>query len=367
MDFQRLFKRKEEDPARPINRDHTRETLNDRDVLVCEGELFDGTSPAALVWSNVGGAIRIKADKILGILEGRTRIKAAVLQELYPGLFEKNPNPGTEFNIPLQAVVTQLEDVFACTSSEEVALEDFDTPFGQLAREDEERFNEKQADRPEFRPMVVPNVFRLPQPASKPVFIEQDQGASLEEPAGKGSGLEKKEENTSTRGTNGPDKLPSNEASVPLHESSAIGVRKIQRDNSRREGQESLQELYLTDEPLDSSKVADLILQLPRVTGVVIMLSDGAALGGGLNGGINEALLSLTPDFAKRLLGFTKNIQGGPSKFVTFSGHAHQISLTIDGDILLLAGHEGKNLPPGLRERFIATAQALGKIYGSRS
>ena len=83
MDFQRLFKRKEESPTPPI-RDSTRETLSGRDVLVCEGDLLDGKSPASLVWSNVGGAISVKADKILGILEGRTRIKTAVLQELYP-------------------------------------------------------------------------------------------------------------------------------------------------------------------------------------------------------------------------------------------------------------------------------------------
>ena len=50
------------------------------------------------------------------------------------------------------------------------------------------------------------------------------------------------------------------------------------------------------------------------------MLSDGAALGGGLSGGLSEALLSQTPDFVKHLLDFTKSIQGGPVKFVTFSG-----------------------------------------------
>src|SRR6202045_2735572 len=133
MDFQRLFKRKEESPAPPIAGDHTRENLNERDVLVREGELLDGKSPASLVWNNVGGAIKIKADKILGILEGRTRIRAAVLLELYPGLFEKPPNPGSEFSIPLQVVVMQLEEIFSDLALEESALEDFDTPFGRLA------------------------------------------------------------------------------------------------------------------------------------------------------------------------------------------------------------------------------------------
>jgi hypothetical protein len=143
------------------------------------------------------------------------------------------------------------------------------------------------------------------------------------------------------------------------------GARKTGNGNTRRDGHGYLQELYLTDEPLDGSKVADLILQLPRVTGVVIMLSDGAALGGGLSGGLNEALLSMTPDFVKHLLSFTKSMEGGSAQFVTFSDHACRISLTIGGDVLILAGHEGKNLPPGLRERLVATAQALNMIYSS--
>jgi hypothetical protein len=426
MDFHRLFKRKEEDPAPPSTRDNARDTLNERDVHVCEGELLDGKTPASLVWSNVGGAISVKADKILGILEGRTRIKAAVLQELYPGLFEKAPNPGTEFNIPLQAVVMQLEDIFAGISSEVADLEDLDTPFGQLAREDEARFKDRHSDEPEVRPIAAPKLFTLTQPGSKPVLKEQDQSAGLEQLTGNASTQEQKEDDPSSRGNTGSDEPRLKEEKFTVHEPSAIpatfdqengdtgkpsgyggtrreretnpnraeqpnpaieelftafdsrnaasvgsslssGVRQIQNDNIRRGGHEYLQELYLTDEPLDGSKVADLILQLPRVAGVVIMLSDGAALGGGLSGGLNEALLSLTPDFVKHLLGFTKCIQGGPAKFVAFSGNTCQISLTIGGDVLILAGHEGKNLPPGLRERLVATAQALSMIYGSRS
>jgi hypothetical protein len=97
------------------------------------------------------------------------------------------------------------------------------------------------------------------------------------------------------------------------------------------------------------------------------MLSHGAALGGGLSGGISETLLSLTPDFVRHLLAFTQSIQGGPMKFVTFSVQAGQISLSIGGNVLILAEHEGKSLPPGLRERLVATAQALDKIYSSQS
>jgi hypothetical protein len=363
MDFQRLFKRKEEGPLPQFARDNTREILHERNVLVREGELLDGQSPAPVVWSKVGGAISVKADKVLGILEGRTRIKATVLQELYPGLFEKPPNPGTEFTIPLQAVVTQLQDVFAGISSEEAGLEDFDTPFGRLAREDEARFKNRQADRP--------GKTRSYEPAPIPAVFDRDNGEIGKPTAANGIGRDLESQVVREE----PSK-PAIEEWLPTLESSQTqsasadllaGARNNQSDQRRREGQTRLQELYLTDEPLDGAKVAALILQLPRVDGVVIMLSDGAVLGGGLSGGLSEGLLSRTLDFLKHLLSFTQSIQGGPASFVTFSSHTFQISVTIGGGILILATHGDRRLPPGLRERLIATAQAVNMIYGPQS
>ena len=383
MDFQRLFKRKDESPAHPMPGEIGRESLNERDVLVCEGELLDGATLACLAWSSVGGAIRVKADKILGILEGRTRIKAAALQDLYPGLFEKAPTPGAEFNIPLQAVVSQLEDLFTGLCPEEVGLEDFGTPFGQLAREDEARLKDQPADGPEVGKVAAPDLLTLLRPESKTVRQEKDQRIGRATPTA--TALEDAspliEENSGLdrpRGDSGKDldrveqpspsiaKLvsPSEPQISPTGGSATFsGARKIRNDTIRREGHENLQELYLTDEHLDGSKAAELILNLPRVAGVVIMLLDGAALGGGLSGGLSEALLSQAPDFVKHLLHFTRGIEGGPLKFVTLSGDACQISLAISGDVLILTGHEGKSLPPGLRERLVATAQALNMIY----
>jgi hypothetical protein len=362
MDFQRLFKRKEEG-ALPVARDNTREILNERDVLVREGELFDGQSPASVVWSKVGGAISVKADKILGILEGRTRIKAAVLHELYPGLFEKPPNPGTEFTIPLQAVVTQLQDVFAGVFPEEAALEDFDTPFGQLAREDEARFKNGRADRPAK--------IRSYETTAIPTTFDQSIGEIVPPTARNGtrSDLESQVVREEPPKPVIEELFPVPESGHPDSAGAVLfaGAPNIQSDKKRRQGYARLQELYLTDEPLDGSKVASLILQLPGVAGVVIMLSDGAVLGGGLSGGLSEGLLSLTPDFVRHLLGFTQDIQGGPPSFATICSDAFQVSVTIGGDVLILSAHEGKRLPPGLRERLVATAQAVNMIYGTQS
>jgi hypothetical protein len=362
MDFQRLFKRKEEGPL-PVARDNTREILNERDVLVREGELFDGQSPASVVWSKVGGTISVKADKILGILEGRTRIKAAVLQELYPGLFEKPPNPGTEFTIPLQAVVTQLQDVFAGVFPEEADLEDFDTPFGQLAREDEARFKNGRADRPgqvrSYEATAIPSTF------DKPIG---EVGLSTAR-NGTQSDLESQVVREEPPKPVSEELFPVLESGHPDSAGAVLlaGAPNIQSNKERRQGYARLQELYLTDEQLDGSKVAWLILQLPGVAGVVIMLSDGAVLGGGLSGGLSEGLLSLTPDFVRHLLGFTQEIQGGPPSFATISSDAFQVSVTIGGNVLILSAHEGRRLPPGLRERLVATAQAVNMIYGPQS
>lgn len=362
MDFQRLFKRKEEGPL-PVARDNTREILNERDVLVREGELFDGQSPASVVWSKVGGTISVKADKILGILEGRTRIKAAVLQELYPGLFEKPPNPGTEFTIPLQAVVTQLQDVFAGVFPEEADLEDFDTPFGQLAREDEARFKNGRADRPgqvrSYEATAIPSTF------DKPIG---EVGLSTAR-NGTQSDLESQVVREEPPKPVSEELFPVLESGHPDSAGAVLlaGAPNIQSNKERRQGYARLQELYLTDEQLDGSKVAWLILQLPGVAGVVIMLSDGAVLGGGLSGGLSEGLLSLTPDFVRHLLGFTQDIQGGPPSFATISSDAFQVSVTIGGNVLILSAHEGRRLPPGLRERLVATAQAVNMIYGPQS
>ena len=329
MDFQRLFKRKEEVPALPLAGDKTRETFNEREVLVCEGELLDGKLPAPLLWSNVGGAIKIKADKILGILEGRTRIKASVLQDIYPALFEKVPNHGTEFNIPLQAVVTQLEDIFRDQSSEVSILEDFDTPFGQLAREDEERFEVKAEVRSDKGTITATNDLELQEAASEKILAVPERNGGQPEPTrnalapdlkgdeasshqinASDESRAKDEEITSRecRGMAGtflsengrvgesPDQAPirkqrelhsncaeraqsTGEGLVPGFDNivkgsggSAISLapRELGSEHIRRRGHDSLQELYLTDELLDGSKVADLILQLPRVVSVVI-------------------------------------------------------------------------------------------------
>jgi len=66
-------------------------------------------------------------------------------------------------------------------------------------------------------------------------------------------------------------------------------------------------------------------------------------------------------------LGLTQGIQGGRSSFATFSNDAFQISLTIDGDVFILSAHESRRLPPGLRERLVATARAVNMIYGPQS
>ena len=373
MDFQRLFKRKPEGTVSSCALDEAGDALKDRDVTIREGELLEGSSPAPVDWSKVGGAITVKAGKILGVLEGRTRIRAAVLEELHPGKFARPLNPEEEFNIPLHVVVMQIQDIFCSTPLEDAKFEDLETPFAELAREDEARFKRNHRDQPIIRQTAVPkslkehdksgktswsalaNLCGMGDPEGDPPAngVSADTESHLthaEQPAIERSGSASQLRDTSPRMPSGP-----------------LEVRRIQSSCCRREGYERLQELYLTDETLDGAKIAGLVLQLPRVTGVVIMLSDGAVLGGELGGGISEKLLSSAPAFVTNVSGFAEIIPGGPTSFITFFSHAMQMSLVIGGDVLMLIGHEGKNLPPGLRERLIATTQALNIVYGSQS
>jgi hypothetical protein len=404
MDFQRLFKPKQAASAPPFAGDDAGDALKDEDVIIRQGELLDGNSPAPVDWSKVGGAITVKAGKILGVLEGRARIKAGVLEELHPGIFSSNLNPETEFNIPLQVVVMQIQDIFCGTPLAVAKLEGLETPFAELAREDEARFKKGLRDRPLVRQTDVPKsldqddtsgrtsetaIVNLGERRGFNVTSEEQttlaDGAPLAEGGSKKTG---RDDDPAPHLANPPhhwantdteSRLARSEQAKPAVERlgsapafrnapssmspSPPEVRHVQTHSSRREGHERLQELYLTDEPLDGAKIADLVSQLPRVTGVVIMLSDGAVLGAELGGGIGEKLLSLAPDFVKHVSVFTEIIPGGPTRFITFFGHALQISLVIDGDVLMLVGHEGKNLPPGLRERLIATTQALNIFY----
>jgi hypothetical protein len=368
MDFHRLFKRKEEAGVYGIAAENHKEVFAEREILLSEGDILDGQSPAPLQWRSAGGSVKISAGKIQGILEGRTRIKAAVLQELYPALFSTDPHPGTEFLIPLKTVVAQLDGTFASTDSMESLQDGFDTPFGQLAREDEAKFK----DQPEEVISTGAEVAISRQSTESDADSHKRSNDPVND-AVKCHGLLLGSSNVDT-GTSGSKNGSPEDVSVigsvesrdtsPRRPLSLPSVCTGRKEDLRREGHESLQELFLTDEQLDACKVAGLILQLPRVTGVVIMLCDGALLGGGLSGGLTQALLNLTPGFALDLARFTETMHGGPTKFVTFAGDACLISLTICADILILASHAKKNLPPGLRERLMATAHALNKIYG---
>ena len=247
----------------------------------------------------------------------------------------------------------QIQDIFCGTPLAAAKLEGLETPFAKLAGEDEARFKKDLRDEPLARQIAVPKSLdeephtANPPPNGASADIESHLARS-EQPK---LAVERLESAPEFR--NAPASTPSSQPEV----------RHVQIRSSHREGHERLQELYLTDEPLDGAKIADLVFQLPRVTGVAIMLSDGAVLGAELGGGISEKLLGLAPDFLKHVSGLTEMIPGGPTRFITFFGYALQISLVIRGCPTPI-GHEGKNLPPGLRERLIATTQALNDFYG---
>jgi hypothetical protein len=372
MDFQRLFKRKQEGPASPFTKDGGGDAFNDRDVVIREGELFDGTSPVRLDWSRVNGAITVKAGNILGVFEGRTRIKAGALEEAHPGKFAELPDSEVEFNIPLHVVVMQIQDIFCSPPRADAKLDSLETPFAELAREDEVRFNKGHWNQPIANEIVDPkssDVAALTEAAPKKGGKGDTPGIRVLDSRHLGpvadteSHLPRAEEPRPVIG--GLGSAPDSDGAPSRISSPQLGIRSGRSPTPLREGYERLQELYLTDEPLDGTRISELILQLPRVTGALIVLSDGSVLGGKLGGEISDQLLNSARDFATQVSRFTEILPEGPTRFITFFAHALQMSLVIGGDVLMLIGHEGKNLPPGLRERLVATAEALNTMYGS--
>ena len=149
MDFQTLFKRKEEYPAPPTAK------VDPKGIFQRPGTCFfvkencwKAHHLPALFGAVSAGRSELRQRRYWAFWRDVPGSRQRILSELYPALFEKTPNPGTEFNIPLQSVVMQLEDLFDGLSSEGALLDEFDTPFGHLAREDEARLKDKNADRP---------------------------------------------------------------------------------------------------------------------------------------------------------------------------------------------------------------------------
>ncbi len=115
--------------------------IEDRPIILRETDFLEGEPGlTALDWSKVpDGRIVVRLGDTTGLMDGRVRIKAATLRNLYPGVLPETLIPETEYPISLKTVVLQMQSFLREKSDEIIkpAGPDFDTPIAQVAREDE--------------------------------------------------------------------------------------------------------------------------------------------------------------------------------------------------------------------------------------
>ena len=134
----------------------------------------------------------------------------------------------------------------------------------------------------------------------------------------------------------------------------------------RGRGLERLQEIFMTDDLLDASHVAELVAALPKVEGALIMRSDGTFMSGELPGihDLDSALLA--PVVMRTVQEFSRQLKSSESSSFTIFGDP-LISIFLEGEVCILIAHQGRGLLPGVLERICKTASALDAMCAGDS
>ena len=130
----------------------------------------------------------------------------------------------------------------------------------------------------------------------------------------------------------------------------------------RRRGLERLQELFLTDDLLDATQVAQSLRAFPKVKAVLILLDDGSVLGGELPPNYQFASASSAPALMRAVRDFGTALTKTEVSALTFLADT-PISIFFEGRVCILVAHEGRGLLPGMRDRFTDIAKALDALY----
>jgi hypothetical protein len=129
-----------------------------------------------------------------------------------------------------------------------------------------------------------------------------------------------------------------------------------------RIAQDRLQELFLTDEYLDGRTVAEHILGLPKVKGVLILLGNDTVLGQNFDERLSAGVAIQVPSLFEQISRFSGQLASETLNSVTLHTTV-PISIIKSGRVHILVVHTGRNLVPGLRERLVETAKALDDMY----
>lgn len=114
----------------------------------------------------------------------------------------------------------------------------------------------------------------------------------------------------------------------------------------------------MTDDLLDIAQVLRLVSQFPRVTLAFAVARDGTAYGEAPALGEYAGLAGGLVDAARR---FAQLAAGTECQGITFLGEK-PLSIIGTENLSLILLHEGRALPPGMKERVGAIAQALSEL-----
>lgn len=260
-----------------------------RAISLKKGDIVPLTKDSPpLDWNTVGGCITVSASDIEGLLEGRARIRAQQLKVLSPSPIGRETKDTNEYDVSLPAVIPQILDLMGRNELETSGQPEFETPFTVLAREDRARFAHSldKKERSETHAQTVskvdalsltgvesprPDTIETIEPRMSAVEREQnDEVSSNETLLAEFEGLiaESPRHATDPVPQSAPEKAePDSIPAVPLgaprtrerkkagHAQAGGPTRTVGVDLARQ-GLERLQEIFMTDEPLDGRRVA---------------------------------------------------------------------------------------------------------------
>lgn len=373
--------------------------LEERAIILCEADFLPTTPELPLLdWSqSAQGQICVQLKDAQGIMDGRASVSAAVLRRVCPGLLAPDVKDEILFPVSLKAVVLQIQAYLNRGPGELIKFPgpDFDTPIAQVAREDEGFFKlekaaqsgirpdnspiDKGAQSPALTPAKEPSfplIREKPRnepPPAEAVPIEVTLPPAPPEPAPARTpkfdpfaGLPKVGQRLSPTAFTPSRPCQQSPAVSSKPDSSGAGAPASRVDladgGQRRLALERLQEIFMTNDFLDAPQVAKLLAFFPKVKGAVIVLEPGTILASEAPEGFALEAALAAPSLIRAICQFTQALSQSDASAVTILADL-PISVFVEGKVCVLIVHDGRGLLPGMKERFIDVAKALGAIY----
>ena len=341
--------------------------LNEQVIILGKEDIrADSPSAPLLDWSTFEKGIAVQLKDTEGLDVGSVIIKASRLQRIHPALLPVPLESEYLFPISLKTVVLQVQAHLRQVSEENPnpAGPDFDTPIAQVAREDEGFFKLAKITEAIERPVdqTIQAEPKIPEPVLTPAdrptspMLRQKFPPEIRDPR---PSLYSSAVIPSSRH---PESLDAEVGSAgrirPKKEA-------IAEYSLRRIGAERLREIFMTEDYLDTSQVAQLLAAFPKVNSAMVMLGDGTVLGGDVPDGYHlETALRDTPVIMRSVQEFNRGLRCHQTSAVTLLGDP-PVTLFAEGKVYILISHQGRGLVPGVRERIGEVARALDAVVSS--